>query len=224
MQAFTFLAHGVLFDLDGTLVDSAPDLAGAANYLREQRGLAPLALSDLRPFASHGAAALIGAALGVGSAHPEFADLRQEFLDYYASHSTTHSILFEGVAQMLEELDAQNMPWGIVTNKHSRFTQHVVAHFGFDARAKIIVSGDTLAHAKPHPAPLLHAAAHMQVAPSQLMYVGDDVRDIQAARAAQFGAAIAVSYGYGERAELPSWAADAVLDCPSQLATLLQIN
>lgn len=207
----------VLFDLDGTLVDSAPDLAAAVNYLRTERGMAQLPLAQLRPFASHGARGLIGAGLNVAPEHPDFAALRDAFLDYYEAHSTVRTCIFDGVETVLQQLETQNIPWGIITNKHARFTQPVVSALGLASRAAVVVSGDTAAHAKPHPAPMLYAAAQLGLSPEHLIYIGDDMRDIEAARAANYMSAFAAAYGYCALDDVADWQADAVLYQPMDL-------
>lgn len=209
----------VLFDLDGTLVDSAPDLAAAVNYLRTQRGLNELPLAQLRPFASHGARGLIGAGLNVTPEDADFPSLRDIFLDYYEAHSTVHTHIFDGVEAVLQQLEAQNIPWGIITNKHARFTLPVVSALGLVNRSAVVVSGDTAAHAKPHPAPMLYAAEQLGLSPERLIYIGDDRRDIEAARAANYMSAFAAAYGYCALDDVIDWRADAVLSQPMNLLT-----
>ena len=210
------MIRAVLFDLDGTLADTAPDLAGAVNRQRTHRGLAPLPLEVLRPHASSGARGLIGAGLGITPAHEIFEALRQEFLDLYETHLVVESTLFEGVEELLQTIEERALAWGIVTNKATRFTVPLVQRIGLEA-AGCLVCGDTTPHAKPHPAPLLEAARRIGVAPEACLYVGDDLRDIQAARAAGMGA-IAAAYGYlGTGGPLADWAADAIIDLPLDL-------
>ncbi len=215
---------GVLFDLDGTLVDSAPDLAGAVNAMRIKRGLNPMPLAQLRPFASHGARGLLGAGFGIDETQSDYIQMRDEFLDYYEVHATDHSVLFDGVDALLSMLDERGIAWGIVTNKHERFTNEVARALGLDVRAKVIVSGDTTANAKPHPEPMLYAAKALNLPTKNLAYVGDDARDIQAAKAAMYGQAIAACYGYGELSEIGGWGADAQINSASELVTLLLRN
>ena len=207
----------VLFDLDGTLVDTAPDLAAAANRQRGLRGLVPLPLAQLRPMASHGSRGMIGVALGRVPGDPEFDALREEFLAFYAAALCVHSRLFDGVAPLLAELDARGVRWGIVTNKPARFTDPLVQQLGLSARAACVVSGDTTAHAKPHPDPLRHALRLAGIAAQHAIYVGDDQRDIEAGRAAGLRT-IAVGYGYLGDGPLPQdWGADAVVASPAEL-------
>ena len=212
----------VLFDLDGTLVDSAPDLAGAVNALRVRRRLPELPLAQLRPYSSLGARGLIGAGLGVTPEHVEFDALRDEFLSHYESHSCVHTALFEGMGVVLDWLGTHGIPWGIVTNKHARFTIPLVQALGLDGRAAVVVSGDTTEHAKPHPQPLLYAAHQLGLPTNRLVYVGDDLRDIQSARSAGFMSALAAAYGYCEGDDVLAWQADDVLISPAALLDLLK--
>ena len=220
-SVFPSVPAGVLFDLDGTLIDSAPDLAGAVNALRVKRGMPELELSELRPFASQGARGLLGAGMGVSVEDDDFEALRDEFLSYYEAHSSVKTVRFEGVNDLLILLEEKKIPWGIITNKHERFTNPLVKALGLDVQAAVVVSGDTTAHAKPHPLPLLHAAKLMGLEPGQLIYIGDDERDIQSARAAGYMGAIAASYGYCRADEVDAWCADAVVDSASEIAQVM---
>ncbi|MGO4305278.1 phosphoglycolate phosphatase [Cupriavidus sp. RAF12] len=211
----------VFFDLDGTLADTAPDLAAAANRLVVEHGLPPVAYEKLRPVASHGARGLIGAAFGKCPEDPEFPALRDTFLDYYEADIAVHTRLFDGMDEVLAKLEAAGIRWGIVTNKVARFTVPLVAAIGLAPRASAVVSGDTTPHAKPHPAPLLHAAEVSGVAPERCLYVGDDLRDIQAGKAAGM-ATVTAAYGYcgdGERPE--NWGADYLIRHPAELIPLI---
>ena len=211
----------VLFDLDGTVADTAPDLAGAANAMRIARGLPPLPYADLRPMASHGARGLIGRALGRTPAHPDFEDLRHEFLNRYEAALCVDSRLFDGIDALLRTLEGSGRRWGIVTNKAARFTDPLVRALDLHARAACVVSGDTTPHAKPHPAPLLHAAMLAGHEAAQAVYVGDDLRDIEAGRAAGM-TTIAVGYGYlGEGAPVHDWGADFLVESTRALADLV---
>jgi phosphoglycolate phosphatase len=215
-------ARGVLFDLDGTLIDSAPDLAGAANRLRAEHGLAPLPLADLRPMVGSGARGMVGAAFGVAPGEPRFEPLRDAFLAHYEAGllETTHP--FDGVDAMLSALEAAGVPWGIVTNKATRFTTPIVAGLGLVQRAAVVVCGDTTPHSKPHPEPLWHAARAMGLAPEDVVYVGDDLRDAQAAKAAGMAMVVA-TWGYlGLGEPVHSWGADALADAPDQLLSWLR--
>jgi len=210
----------VFFDLDGTLADTAPDLAAAANRLVTERGMPPVAYEKLRPVASHGARGLIGAAFGKRPEDPEFPALRDTFLDYYEADIAVHTRLFDGMDEVLARLDAEGILWGIVTNKIARFTVPLVNAIGLTPRASAVVSGDTTPHAKPHPAPLLRAAELSGVAPTRCVYVGDDLRDIQAGRAAGMKT-VAAAYGYcGEDDPPESWGADYLIRHPAELIAL----
>lgn len=207
----------VLFDLDGTLVDSAPDLAGAVNELRTARGLEHLPYERLRPLVGSGARGMVGAAFGIDPADARFAALRDEFLLLYEKRLLRQTLVFEGMPAVLSTLALSNMPWGIVTNKASRFSVPLTAGLSELRTSGVLVSGDTTPHAKPHPAPLLAAAGQLGVHPGQCVYVGDDLRDVQAARAAGMAAVVA-AWGYlGEDAAITAWQADAVIESPQQL-------
>ena len=211
----------VLFDLDGTLVDTAPDLAAAANRMRARRGLAPLPLDVLRPVASHGARGLLGAAFDVHPSAPDFAQWTDEFLNEYAQGLCVQSRLFEGMDEVLHTLQARSLRWGVVTNKVARFTQPLMHALGLHTRAACVVSGDTTPYAKPHPAPLLHALMLCQVSASAAIYVGDDERDIQAGRAAGLRT-VGVRYGYLGSANPPeAWGADRWADTPAEVLELI---
>jgi N-acetyl-D-muramate 6-phosphate phosphatase len=211
----------VLFDLDGTLADTAPDLAAALNRVRVDLGLAPLPFARLRPHASHGARGLIGAGFGYAPDDAEFAALRDAFLAHYESALCVDSTLFPGVDLMLDAVEARGLRWGIVTNKVTRFTLPLVADLKLAPRAGAIVCGDTTSHAKPHPAPLLHAARTLGVAPERCVYVGDAARDIEAGRAAGMRTLVA-SYGYLGDADMPdAWRADGAVATPHELVSWL---
>ena len=212
-----FAVRGVLFDLDGTLIDSAPDLAGAANRLRADHGLEPLPLEMLRPMVGSGARGMVGVAFGVAPGEPRFESLRDAFLAHYEAGLLQRTQPFDGVEAMLSALEAAGTPWGIVTNKATRFTAPIVAGLGLAQRAAVVVCGDTTPHAKPHPEPLWHAARGMGLAPEGVVYVGDDLRDAQAARAAGMPM-LAATWGYlGLGEPVQGWGADALLDAPNQL-------
>ena len=197
----------VLFDFDGTLADTAPDLAAAANMQRHHRGLDDLPYEDLRPYASHGARGLLGAALGMTPDHPEYEATRLRFLADYEASMTDNSHLFPGIAQLLTDLADHDIAWGNVTNKATRLAVPIIEHLGLAAQSKAIVCGDTTAHSKPHPEPLLHAARTAGYSPHRCLYVGDDLRDIQAGRAAGMPA-IAAAYGYCSGQDVATWQAD----------------
>jgi len=211
----------VLFDLDGTLVDTAPDLAGAVNRMLVFRGGTSLPLTTLRPFASHGARGLIGRAFGVTPADPGYEKLRQEFFVQYESDLCRDSALFPMMAETLVELENSGIRWGIVTNKIARFTVPLVRALGLAERAACVVSGDTTAYAKPHPAPLRHALGEAGEKAEDTLYVGDDLRDVQAGRAAGVRT-IAAAYGYlGDADPIEKWGADHIIERPSDLLRLV---
>jgi len=211
----------VLFDLDGTLADTAPDLAAAANRLRLERGLEPLPLDALRPLASHGARGLVGRALGLAPGDDGYEEARLQFLERYEQALCVHTQLFPGMAETLDRIEASGRRWGVVTNKAARFTAPLIEQLGLHRRAACVVSGDTTAHAKPHPAPLLHALAACDVDAGRGVYVGDDRRDIDAGRAAGLRTVIA-AYGYlGEAPQTHDWGADHAIDAPPALLAWL---
>jgi phosphoglycolate phosphatase len=213
----TVAIRGVLFDLDGTLVDSAPDLAGAANRLRAEHGLPPLPYERLRPMVGSGARGMVGVAFGVKPGDSRFEELRDAFLARYESGLLEHTRPFEGVEALLAALEAAGLPWGIVTNKATRFTRPIVEGLGLAWRAAAVVCGDTTPHSKPHPAPLLHAAQAMGLPPQAVAYVGDDLRDAQAARAAGMRM-VAAAWGYLGLGDPPAaWGADVVLEAPGDV-------
>ena len=213
----------VLFDLDGTLVDSAPDLAGAANELRLARGLDALPFERLRPMVGAGARGMVGAAFGLQPSDAGFAELRDEFLSRYAARLLDETRLFPAVAELLAQLDSARLPWGVVTNKATRFTLPLVDGLGLASRAAAVVCGDTTPHAKPHPAPLLEAARRLGVAADTCVYIGDDLRDILAGQAAGM-ATLAAGWGYlGESEPIEAWGADQVLQTPPQVLKWLQL-
>jgi len=214
--------RALLFDLDGTLADTAPDLAGALNRMRSKRGLAPTPYELLRPVASAGARGLVGAAFGLQPGDEGYEELRIEFLDNYAEALAVESSLFEGIPVLLQTLAEHGLSWGIVTNKAARFTDPLVPRIGLND-AGCVVSGDTTAHAKPHPEPLLEAARRLSLQPHQCWYVGDDLRDIQAGRAAGMPT-IAAAWGYCGNAEPVTWEADAIAATPAHLIELLHCS
>lgn len=215
------LCRAALFDLDGTLADTAPDLVAAVNKMRRERGLEPLPLEQLRPFASAGARGLLGGAFGIGPEDRDFAPMRDEFLANYEADLCIETTLFPGIGELLDELDARGIGWGIVTNKVERLTKPLVEQLGLAARARCVVSGDTTPHAKPHPAPLLHAANEMAMRPEHIVYIGDDLRDVQAGFAAGM-VTIAAAYGYcGTEVPPTMWHAQHIVESPTQLRRLL---
>ena len=211
----------VLFDLDGTLIDSAPDLAGAANDLRAAHGLPALPFERFRPMVGSGARGMVGVAFELGPDNERFAGLRDDFLRRYEQRMTRETRIFAAMLPVLEALERRGHAWGIVTNKASRFTDPLVRSLGLHGRAATVIAGDTTPHSKPHPAPLLEAAKRVGRIPSQCIYVGDDLRDMQAGRAAGMGT-VAAAWGYlGLGEPIESWGADNVIKTPPELLNLL---
>lgn len=209
--------RAVLFDLDGTLIDSAPDLAGAGNDMRAARGLPMLPLAHFRPMVGSGARGMLGRALQVQPDHPDFEALRDEFLQRYEARMTRETQVFAAMRPVLAALRDAGRPWGIVTNKATRFSAPLVRALGLLDEAATLICGDTTPHSKPHPAPLLEAARRLGVEPAACVYVGDDLRDVQAGRAAGM-ATLAAGWGYlGAGEAIGDWGADAVLDAPNAL-------
>jgi len=210
----------VLFDLDGTLVDSAPDLAGACNEMRIERGLAPLPYEQLRRMVGWGARGMVGVAFGLAPDSPGYLELRDEFLARYEARMTRETTVFDDMVPVLDWLERAALPWGIVTNKAARFAVPLVAALGLAERAATLICGDTVAHSKPHPAPLLEAARRLGLDARGCAYVGDDRRDVDAGRAAGMRTIVA-AWGYLGAGEHPAaWAADAVIAAPAELMAL----
>ncbi len=213
--------RAVLFDLDGTLIDSAPDLGAAADKMRTDRGLSSLPYAMYRPMAGAGARGMLKIAFDMTPEHPDFMTMREEFFVNYEAAMTERTYVFDGVEDVIEHIQLRQMPWGVVTNKMARFTDPLTQAMPLFATASAIVSGDTTPHAKPHPAPLFEAAKRLGVSPDLCLYVGDDERDIVAGRAAGM-ATVAASYGYlGEKTDISSWGADLHVDSPNKLLQLL---
>jgi phosphoglycolate phosphatase len=214
--------EAVLFDLDGTLIDSAPDLGAAADKMRTDRGLTSLPLEHYRHMAGAGARGMIGIAFGMTPEHPDFEAMKEEFFVNYENCMTERTQIFEGVVDMVASLVALGMPWGVVTNKSSRFTDPLTSSMPLFATAGTIVSGNTTPHAKPHPEPLYEAARQLSVDPSRCVYVGDDERDIVAGLAAGMGT-VAATYGYlGQQADISRWNAHLQIDSPIDLLKFLK--
>lgn len=215
--------QAVLFDLDGTLIDSAPDLGAAADKMRTDRGLNSLPMSSYRPMAGAGARGMISVAFGLSPQDADFDKLKDEFFTNYERRLVADTYVFEGVAELVDRICQQGLKWGVVTNKSSRFTLPLTKAMPLFNTASAIVSGDTMPFAKPHPAPLLEAARQLQIAPGRCIYVGDDERDIVAGRAAGMPT-IAAGYGYlGALAETASWNADFTITAPKELLNLLEM-
>ena len=208
-----------LFDLDGTLADTAPDLAAALNRVRADHELPPMPLDVLRPMASHGARGLLGIGMQVSPDDARYNQLKNDFLAYYLGAIRVQTELFDGVRLLLEQLQRRAMPWGIVTNKLSTYTQPLVAQLPWPEPPACIVSGDTAERPKPAPDPLLYAAEALQIDPAECIYMGDDLRDIQSAKAAGMRS-IAAAYGYCGPSSPNDWGADAIIHHPLDLLTL----
>lgn len=212
---------GVFFDLDGTLADTAPDLVVATNQLLIARNLPPKPYEVLRPCASAGARGLIRGAFGIDTDHPNFIALRDEFFAYYEKSLLVNSTLFEGIDHLLDQLDSAKLPWGIVTNKGERFTNPLTDLMGLRQRAASTVSGDTTPYSKPHPEPILHAARVANIDPTKSIYVGDDIRDVIAGKAAGMKT-VAAAYGYCGCEEPPeTWGADYLVKHPLELLEII---
>ena len=206
----------VLFDLDGTLIDSAPGLGFAADLMRTKRGMPSLPMSNYRPMAGAGARGMIAVAFDITPLSPEFEDLKEEFFTTYQACMLAYCELFSGVTEMIAGLGHQGLKWGIVTNKSKRFTDPIVGSIASFATVQTVVSGDTTAFSKPHPEPLFEAARQLGVAPKDCIYVGDDKRDIDAAKAAGM-ASYAAAWGYLGTHPLETWQADVCLKTPVDL-------
>lgn len=207
----------VLFDLDGTLADTAPDLAYALNQTLIEAGAAPLPLPPIRAVASNGSAPLITLGFGDKLDEETFEHHRQRLLEIYLDNLTRETTLMEGMASVLKRLEAQNIHWGVVTNKPRRFTDPLMDQLNLTPRAGCIISGDTTAHAKPHPAPLLHACELLSLSPEACLYVGDAQRDIEAGQRAGMRT-LACRFGYlAPDDQIERWGADAILEHPEAL-------
>jgi phosphoglycolate phosphatase len=213
--------RAVLFDLDGTLIDSAPDLGAAADKMRVDRGMPSLPLHTYRSMAGAGARGMIGVAFGHTPEHPEYESLKSEFLANYEACMTERTRAFDGVAELINAIGLAGLHWGVVTNKMERFALPLTRQMPLFASARTVIGGDTTPHAKPHPAPLLEAARQMGLAPGDCIYVGDDERDIAAGLAAGMPT-VAARYGYlGAKADTLSWGAHVHIDTPLELLNWL---
>jgi phosphoglycolate phosphatase len=212
----------VLFDLDGTLADTAPDLGRALNSVLLETGREAMPIAAIRPAVSLGGGAMVQLAFGIDADAPEFAALRGRFLEHYAAGVARESRLFPGTTALLDRLDELRYPWGIVTNKSGAFTTPLLEALGVARRAGCIVSGDTTPHAKPHPEPLLHACRLLGCGPGQAVYVGDARRDVEAGRSAGTATVVA-AYGYiPANEDAADWGADALIDAPAELLPWLE--
>lgn len=213
--------QAVLFDLDGTLIDSAPDLGAAADKMRTDRGLPSLPLTHYRHMAGAGARGMLSLAFDMTPEHPAYDAYKEEFFVNYESCMTERTHAFEGVQDMIDALVQRGMPWGVVTNKSQRFSHPLTQSMPLFKSAGTVISGDTTPHAKPHPEPLLEAARRMAVDPMRCVYVGDDERDIVAGHAAGMRT-VAATYGYlGSKADVKSWNAHVDIEFPTQLLNYL---
>ena len=213
------MIRAVLFDLDGTLADTAPDMARTVNAMCARRGLPPVPEAAIRPHVSNGARGMIGAAFGIDPENPGYKAMRDEFLDVYAGQLCIDTRLFAGMAELLEWLEAEGIAWGVVTNKFKRFADPILEGLGLAERVGVVVGGDTCARAKPFPDPLLHAIDKLGVPAQYALYVGDDERDVQAARAAGMPVLVA-GYGYLGVGRAPSqWGADGIVAAPPGVRT-----
>ncbi|MBN9427981.1 MAG: HAD-IA family hydrolase [Burkholderiales bacterium] len=216
--------QAVFFDLDGTLADTAEDLVAPIHIMRRERGLAPMPFDELRPFASMGARGLIGKGLGVHRDAPEFAALRDEFLARYEAAMLVNTRLFTGMAEVLDALDAHGIRWGVISNKVERYVRPILDGLGLLQRAACAIGGDTTAFAKPHPEPLLHGARLTGVDTLLSVYVGDDLRDVEAGRAAAMRT-VAAAYGFCGDAQPPhQWGADHLVERPIELLDLFDLR
>jgi N-acetyl-D-muramate 6-phosphate phosphatase len=216
------MIKAVLFDLDGTFADTAPDLAGAINVMRRARRLPDLPLSATRPVSSHGARGLLNAGFGVGPEHPDYRAMREEFLALYERDICRETRLFPGIVELLDAIEGRGLRWGIVTNKAERLARLLLEELGMSARAACIIGGDSTPNLKPHPGPLLVACGVIGEEARACIYVGDDRRDVEAARAAGMRP-VAVNWGYHhpEQGGPGTWQADGVIARPQELTALL---
>jgi phosphoglycolate phosphatase len=214
----------VLFDLDGTLLDTAPDLAWVLNQVLRKHGRKPLPLEEIRPEVSHGTRGMIRAGFGIGPEAPEFEPLRQEMLTLYQDNLARRTRLFDGMDELLQSLESHGIPWGVVTNKPSWLTDPLMEQLALASRAACIVSGDTTAHSKPHPEPMFHACRLLGIQPARCLYVGDAERDISAGRSAGMRTLVA-GFGYLSEQDRPrDWGADGLVNSPGEIWTWLRAN
>jgi N-acetyl-D-muramate 6-phosphate phosphatase len=215
------MIKAILFDFDGTVADTAPDLGHALNRQRMARGMAPLPIEQIRTEASAGARGLLGLAFNIKPGDTGYDLMREEFLDFYSGRLCHDTCLFPGMAELLDHLDACSLPWGIVTNKPARFTHPLMQQLNLNQRAACVISGDETKHAKPHPEPLLAASKKLTVSPSECIYLGDDIRDVKASLAAGMEPVIA-KYGYLGNSHPPeTWGAKHLIDHPRDLLAFL---
>ena len=211
----------VLFDLDGTLADTALDLGGALNTMLREQGLPEVSMDEIRPVASHGASGLLKLGMNLDKSDPNHARLRQQYLDTYETCFDKDTVLFEGIDDLVQAIHARGLKWGIITNKPHTFTHRLVPQLGFSVAPDVVVSGDTTAEAKPSTKPMFYACEQIDIAPEACLYVGDAERDMQAGKNAGMKTVL-VSWGYihaDDKTE--EWPADSVIDTPAQLLQLL---
>jgi 2-phosphoglycolate phosphatase len=214
--------QAMLFDLDGTLADTAPDMARTVNLMRSKRGLAPVPIDLVRPHVSKGARGMICSAFEMTTEHADFQAMREEFLELYGGNLCVDTRLFPGMAEVLDKLEANDIAWGVVTNKFERFARPIIDELGLGSRAAIVVGGDTCPRAKPYPDSLLFAASSLGVMPARTMYVGDDERDVQAARAAGMPVLVA-GYGYlGDGPPPEEWEADGIVNSAIEIGKWIE--
>ena len=215
------MIKAVLLDFDGTVADTAPDLGHALNRQRIDRNLEPLPIEQIRTQASAGTRGLLGLGFNIKPGDDGFEHMRDEFLDFYTQRLCHDTCLFPGMAELLDQLDVRNLPWGIVTNKPARFTHPLIQQLGLQQHVACVVCGDETAHTKPHPEPLLVASQKIAIAPSECIYLGDDLRDVEASLAAGMLPIIA-GYGYLGNDQPPeTWGAKYLIDHPQDLLSYL---
>ncbi|MCB5194706.1 HAD family hydrolase [Deefgea salmonis] len=215
------MIRAVLFDLDGTIADTAPDLAGALNRLLLEEGREPQPYAAIRPLASHGARGILELGFGLTPADAEFSPLLARFLDHYQNQVCQDTVLFDGISELITQINARGLAWGIITNKPMRFTDPLVQRLPFPIAPKTCVSGDTVGIPKPAPEPMLYAAAELGIDPAHCLYVGDAERDIEAGRNVGMTTVLA-NYGYIRASDQPqSWGADILIEHPLELLQYL---
>ena len=214
--------NGILFDLDGTLLDTAADLGAALNHILQSQQKKTLSIDIIRPAISSGVAGLLNLGVQIEVNDPIFPQLRKQFLDYYAQHICVHTHLFPGVETLINYLQEKKLPWGIVTNKSAILTDHLIKNFPILSKAKCIIAGDTLKYSKPHPQPLLHACQCIDCLPENCIYVGDAKRDIEAANAAGMYSLIAL-YGFiSDKEDINAWNASSSIATPLDIIKYLK--
>lgn len=216
------MTEAVFFDLDGTLADTAPDFALILHRMQREQGCTPTPFDILRTQVSHGVRGMLGVGFGVTQDDRAYASLAQRFLDLYADGLRVKTSLFPGMAELLDALERRGIRWGVVTNKPERYTHPLIAALGLATRSACVVGGDTAPRAKPHPDPLLHACNAAGVKPAHCLYVGDDIRDITAGKAAGMRT-LAAAYGYlGDAHPIDTWGADAIIGHPLDILCHLE--